>query len=99
MPFEIQSNGMYGKFNYKDLEARLLKVREAIDAETESWVEKGGEAFKAGELSSLHLESQLKQCQAHFSSNPRGLTINIENEHENPFVWTVVLILSAVSDH
>jgi len=91
MPFEMQTNGMYGIFKYKELETRLLKIREAIDAETESWIEKGAEAYKTSDLSSLHLESQLKQCQAHFSSNPQGLTINIEIEHENPFVWTVVL--------
>jgi len=91
MPFEMQSNGMFGMYKYSELESRLIKIREAIDAETESWVEQGAEAHKTTALSSLHLESQLKQCQAHFATNPNGLTINIETEHDNPFVWTVVL--------
>ena len=90
MPFESGSNSMRGKFAYKDLETRLVKIRETIDEETQSWVTQGAKAFQIGDRVASNLKSQFDQCHLYFSSSPKGITITLEMEKDNPFVWTMV---------
>lgn len=84
---------MKGKFCYNELESRLCKIREAIDEETQSWMSKGAKSFENHERVAMNLKSQFDQCQQHFSANPNGVTINLEIEKDNPFIWTIVALI------
>jgi ubiquitin-conjugating enzyme E2 Z len=90
MPFEATGNGMQGTFKYQDLEKRIIDLRKALDEETESWIQKGAIAVKNYETIASNLQHQFHQCSNHFSKNPNGITITLEMEKDNPFVWTMV---------
>jgi ubiquitin-conjugating enzyme E2 Z len=90
MPFESTGNGMQGKFMYQDLEKRIINLRKALDEETESWIQNGAKAVKNYETIASNLQHQFHQCSNHFSKNPNGITITLEMEKDNPFVWTMV---------
>jgi ubiquitin-conjugating enzyme E2 Z len=90
MPFESPGNQMKGTYYYKQLETRLRKIRDTIDEETHSWVEKGAKAHAVHDRVSSNLQYQFSQCHQYFSTNPNGLTITLETEKDNPFVWTMV---------
>lgn len=91
MPFESSGNGMRGNFRYSELEARLRKIREAIDEESESWITKGSQAYELHDRVASNLHFQFEQCQQYFSNSPNGTTITLEMEKDNPFLWTIVL--------
>lgn len=93
MPFEGHDNGMRGRYEYAELEKRLRKIRELIDLETDSWITKGLTAFETHNRVSANLILQFDQCVQHFATNPGGVTITLEREKNNPFVWTMVLTL------
>jgi len=75
---------------YKNLETRLRKIRDAIEEETQSWVAQGTKAFQSNDRVASNLKSQFDQCELYFSSSPKGITVNLEMEKDNPFVWTMV---------
>lgn len=91
MPFESGGNAMRGKFMYKDLETRLRRIRETIEEETQTWITEGAKAFQTSDRVASNLKSQFDQCQLYFSSSPKGITLTLEMEKDNPFVWTMVL--------
>jgi len=90
MPFEGGENAMRGSFQYTDLFNRLRKIREQIDAETQSWIEKGVKLHSQNDRVAANLSMQFDQCLQYFSTNPNGVTITLEMEKDNPFVWTMV---------
>src|ERR1700724_2120482 len=90
MPFEGQGNGMTGQFCYVKLEERLKAVRKAIDEETQHWMNIGKKAHENQERIASNLLHQFEQCRSHFSTNPGGVTVNLEMEKDNPFGWTIV---------
>lgn len=90
MPFESHGNGMKGMFCYAELEERLKAVRKAIDNETEMWCQQGQKSHENTQRVESNLKHQYEQCQEHFSKTPNGITITIEHEKDNPFVWTIV---------
>jgi len=98
MSFESGGNQMRGKYNYAELESRLRKIREAIDEETQSWAAKGAKSFENHERVAMNLQSQFDQCQQHFSTNPNGVTLTLEMEKDNPFVWTMVSLHPSGTD-
>jgi hypothetical protein len=75
---------------YKDLETRLRKIPETIEEETQSWVIQCANAFQTSDRVASNLKSQSDQFHLYFSSSPRGITITLEMEKDNPFVWTMV---------
>lgn len=91
MPFESSGNQMRGCYQYKDLEIRLRKIRDAIEEETQSWIVKGAKAYEVHDRVASNLKFQFDQCQGYFEKNPNGTTITLEMEKDNPFVWTVVI--------
>jgi ubiquitin-conjugating enzyme E2 Z len=90
MPFEGNINSMKGKFTYKDLETRLRKIREVIDDETQTWIAQGVKAYQGNDRIASNLKSQFEQCRLYFDSSPGGITLTLEMEKDNPFVWTMV---------
>jgi ubiquitin-conjugating enzyme E2 Z len=91
MPFEYEGNGMNGKFDYHDLEKRLRIIRKTLDEESRAWIENGLKANQNHETIASNLTYQFHQCQAHFDQNRKEVTITLEMEKDNPFVWTMVL--------
>jgi ubiquitin-conjugating enzyme E2 Z len=88
MPFEDRSNGMFGKFNYTDLEKRLRNIKQALDAETMRWgVE--GKASYAGETGiAANLARQFAAAKAECKQRS-DVTIDLQLVDDNPFVWEV----------
>jgi ubiquitin-conjugating enzyme E2 Z len=90
MPFESTANGMHGKFDYHDLEKRLCIIRKTLDEESRVWIEDGLKASQNHETIASNLNHQFQQCQAHFEQDRKGVTVTLEMEKDNPFVWTMV---------
>ena len=81
---------MPGKFNYKNLDTRIRKIRAAIDAETESWIQSGKRAYEARDRVSENLQFQFTQCEQASNASSNALTVTFEMEKDNPFLWTLV---------
>jgi ubiquitin-conjugating enzyme E2 Z len=90
MPFEGGGNGMNGHFCYTKLEERLKAIRTAIDEETQMWIDSGRKAHENSERVASNLKHQFEQCKQHFERNPGGVTLALDMERDNPFVWTMV---------
>ena len=86
-------NEMRGQFVYKNLEERLKRIRAAIDAETESWRQRGIRVYESQDPVASNLQSQFEECWKKFMSNLKGLVITVNMEDYNPLVWTVVSVL------
>jgi len=85
MPFEGNGNTMDGKFNYTDLEKRLLRIKSALDAETDKWATDGMKAKNKDHTVAVNLARQFEQVKEFFK---RGdVPHNLELENDNPFVW------------
>ena len=83
---------MSGKFNYSDLEKRLIYIRRVLDDEMTLWAEQGPKAKDDHERIATNLLSQFEQCRQWFGGNPRGVTLDLEMEKDNPFAWRMVCI-------
>jgi ubiquitin-conjugating enzyme E2 Z len=83
MPFEGANNVMDGKFGYSELEKRLNKIKEVLDAEAASWAEEGL-SKKTGTVA-VNLARQYEQVVEGFKR--ADIPHNIELENGNPFVW------------
>jgi ubiquitin-conjugating enzyme E2 Z len=81
---------MDGKFQYPSLRKRLLRIKEALDAETIGWVEQGLNAVEAESRVAVNLQHQFEQLQALFKQ--REVPHSIALEGGNPFVWTLTYI-------
>src|SRR5438477_5907704 len=90
MPFESTTNTMKGHFTYSTLLPRLKKIRQVIDEETAQWVDQGPKMKEKNERVASNLSSQFLQCHRWFGENPGGVTLNLEMENDNPFVWRMV---------
>jgi hypothetical protein len=93
MPFESAENGVVGTFIYDTLLERIKAIRIRLDDETDGWVQRGKESFEVGEGIAANLKSQFHQCQRWYEANPDGVTVTLEMEKDNPFVWTMVWTL------
>ncbi|KAI1203154.1 ubiquitin-conjugating enzyme/RWD-like protein [Nemania serpens] len=87
MPFEGGTNTMDGKFNYTGLEARLAKIKAALDSEPEKWAAEGVSAKTKGTTVPVNLARQFDQIKESFK---RGdVPHNVELENGNPFSWVL----------
>src|SRR5579859_5848498 len=89
MPFESHGNEMSGKYDYKSLETRLRTIKTHLANEAESWAVTGRNPAKSPAIAA-NLQLQFDQCTNYFGASPNGVTITLEMEKDNPFVWTLV---------
>lgn len=86
MPFEVSaSNGMEGKFNYKDLELRLWNIKKALDSELIDWAADGLNAQVSDSTVAVNLRHQFDQMVAFFQRGDVPHSVALDNS--NPFVW------------
>lgn len=90
MPFEMGGNAMDGRFNYSDLEKRLIQIKSAIDAETLSWASEGLAASAEESTVAVNLQHQYEQVIAAFKRGDMPHDAFLENG--NPFVWIITYI-------
>lgn len=89
MPFEGGGNQMDGKFEYTDLQKRLVVLKDAINRETESWAEEGKCSTKTESIKSSNLKRQFEQlCEKIRVKNVLNFTVELEDN--NPFVWNLI---------
>jgi len=88
MPFEGGSNTMDGTFQYGQLGKRLLRVKEAINEETDKWAKDG---LAAKDRDSSKAYAMLSQFNVVKHSQKAGgiANIDLELETDNPFVWNL----------
>lgn len=88
MPFEGGSNTMDGTFQYGQLGKRLLRVKEAIDKETEDWAQEGLAAKQRDSSKAYAMQSQFNVVK-HSQKGGGIANIDLELENDNPFAWIV----------
>lgn len=90
MPFEMANgNSMEGKFGYAELERRLKRIRSALDEEATAWAAEGMDSLKREMGVAANLQRQFEQTKEFFSKSD-AVTLDVELEEKNPFVWEVV---------
>lgn len=88
MPFEGGGNSMDGQFHYAQLGKRLVRIKEVLKDETESWAVEG-KALKERESSKAsNLQRQYDQLADHFRQKGT-FNLSVELEDNNPFVWLI----------
>ncbi|KAI0141357.1 small conjugating protein ligase-like protein [Pestalotiopsis sp. NC0098] len=90
MPFEGASNTMEGKFNYSELEKRMLNIKHALNEETESWAKEGLLPKHKDSTVAVNLARQFEQIRESFKRN--DVSHHIELVDGNPFVWGLTYI-------
>lgn len=90
MPFEGASNTMEGKFNYSELEQRMLNIKRALHDETESWAKEGLLPKHKDSTVAVNLARQFEQIRESFKRN--DVSHHIELVDGNPFVWALTYI-------
>ena len=89
MPFEHAGNIMDGKYLYSVLEKRLKHIRLALDEEPDKWAEEGKVAVSKEVGVAVNLQRQFEQTVEHYKKDD-SVTLDIELEDGNPFVWKMV---------
>lgn len=88
MPFESSgSNGMEGRFTYKDLERRLLNIKKALNDELTTWARDGMAAQLSDSTVAVNLRHQFDQMVLYFQKSDMPHSVELEND--NPFVWNL----------
>ncbi|KPI44816.1 Ubiquitin-conjugating enzyme E2 Z [Cyphellophora attinorum] len=67
MPFESGHNGMDGQFGYKDLQKRLLSLKDALQKETDGWAQEGKRLKEQESTKAANIQRQFEQL----NENPR----------------------------
>jgi ubiquitin-conjugating enzyme E2 Z len=88
-PFESGCNGMSGTFNYTSLKERLEAVRDALNNETESWVQEGADLVERESPLALAAQNMFKNMPAKLRES--SSTLDFELIDDNPFVWRLIL--------
>ena len=87
-PWESQSNGMHGSFNWPELRTRLLVVRQALDLESLVWATEG-RLLNGHRHASAKEMAHIYQDLADRYRKSNTLTADIDLVHGNPFEWRV----------
>ncbi|KAI4863743.1 UBC-like protein [Hypoxylon rubiginosum] len=87
MPFEGTSNTMDGKFNYTELEQRIRKIKDALDAETEKWAAEGVSPRMKDATVAVNLGRQFEQIKESYKRS--DVPHCVELVDGNPFVWNL----------
>lgn len=88
MSFEHHKNSMDGTFQYPQLKERLIRIRQTIQAETESWQLESIVWIATDSSASCNLRRQFEQIKA--GKDFEGY-LEIELRDDNPFVWDVLV--------
>ncbi|KAF3007225.1 hypothetical protein E8E14_008005 [Neopestalotiopsis sp. 37M] len=90
MPFEGLNNNMEGKFNYSELQQRMLNIKRALNMEAASWAEEGLTPKHKESTVAVNLGRQFEQIKESFKRN--DVSHHIELVNGNPFVWGLTYI-------
>ena len=90
MPFEGASNGMGGKFNYPELQRRMTTIMQALKRETAHWAKEGIVKKRQETSFAAFLEREMQHIAEQYRKDD-NVTLNIELEDQNPFVWILTL--------
>ncbi|XXG94637.1 hypothetical protein Hte_000894 [Hypoxylon texense] len=85
MPFEGTSNTMDGKFNYTELEQRIRKIKDALDAEADRWAAEGVSPKMKDATVAVNLARQFEQIKESYKRS--DVPHCVELVDGNPFVW------------
>lgn len=88
MPFEGQSNGMYGVFNYSELRRRLVVIQKTLKDETDYWAKEGKVQVKKETSLAAYLDREVKHLAEQYKQND-SVTMDIDLADNNPFIWTL----------
>lgn len=86
MPFEGGGNTMDGKFRYGDLGKRLVRIKEVIQEETNSWATEGLAMKKRESSKAAGIQRQFEQL-GDYLKRKKCHNISVDLENNNPFVW------------
>lgn len=86
MPFEGGGNTMDGKFRYGELGKRLVRIKEAIRKEIDSWAVEGLAMAQRESSKAAGIQRQFEQL-GDFFRRKRCHNISVELENSNPYVW------------
>ncbi|CAG8249202.1 unnamed protein product [Penicillium nalgiovense] len=90
MPFEGYGNAMDGEWNYIDLQARLLALRDRLMEETHSWPVEGLALVKADAGIAVKLRGQHEQIAAELKACPQVIDLSLVDG--NPFAWRLTYV-------
>ncbi|OQE91628.1 hypothetical protein PENNAL_c0009G06271 [Penicillium nalgiovense] len=90
MPFEGYGNAMDGEWNYIDLQARLLALRDRLMEETHSWPVEGLALVKADAGIAVKLRGQHEQIAAELKAYPQVIDLSLVDG--NPFAWRLTYV-------
>lgn len=85
MPFEGTGNTMDGKFNYTDLEKRLVNIKKILEEETQQWALQGTTPEMRDATVTVNLKRQFEQIVEY--NKQHTIPHHVELEDGNPFVW------------
>ena len=91
MPFESHTNGMEGKFNYPELRKRMAMIMATLRRETSHWANEGVAQVRKETSLAASLERQVQQIAEQYKKND-SVTMDIDLENRNPFVWVLTYI-------
>lgn len=86
MPFEGYGNTMDGRFDYPNLERRLIFIKDTILKETESWGPLGLKAKATEAGISVTLVRHFEQIVEDYREK-NNFTVDLSLEDGNPFLW------------
>ncbi|KAJ5462175.1 Ubiquitin-conjugating enzymeE2 [Penicillium desertorum] len=90
MPFEGYGNAMDGEWNYIDLQARLLALRDRLMEETHSWPVEGLALVKQDAGIAVKLRGQHEQIAAEMKAFPQVIDLSLVDS--NPFIWRLTYV-------
>ncbi|KAJ6186769.1 hypothetical protein N7519_008070 [Penicillium mononematosum] len=90
MPFEGYGNIMDGEWNYIDLQARLLALRDRLMEETHSWPVEGLALVKQDAGIAVKLRGQHEQIAAELKAYPQVIDLSLVDG--NPFIWRLTYV-------
>ncbi|CAD6451259.1 62fe31c1-4379-445e-a63c-a95b3f8e9433 [Sclerotinia trifoliorum] len=88
MPFEGSGNSMEGKFNYTELQKRMIFIRTTLENETSHWATEGLLLQQKESGVAANLQRQFEQVVEAYKKN-KSVTLDIDLDNKNPFVWNV----------
>lgn len=94
--FEYGSNAMKGKYAYKELYARLQRVRKALDDEVAAWAVQGLESVHEERGIATNLRRQFEQHSEYLRQSALPVELTLVNK--NPFVWNLTFFGKAETD-
>ncbi|KAJ5555867.1 hypothetical protein N7535_008298 [Penicillium sp. DV-2018c] len=90
MPFEGHGNTMTGEWNYVDLRARLLSLKDRLMEETHHWLVEGLALVKEDAGIAVKLKGQHGQIAAQLSNHSQVLDLSLVDG--NPFAWRLTYV-------